>query len=35
MIAQSIEKWHHEIVRKRKALKAAGKWLHGALGRYV
>lgn len=35
LIAQTIKKWHHEIVRKRKALKAAGMWLHGALSRYA
>jgi hypothetical protein len=28
-LAQAMEKWRHEVVRKRKALKAVARWTHG------
>jgi hypothetical protein len=28
-LAQAMEKWRHEVVRKRKALKALARWTHG------
>ena len=28
-LAQAMEKWRHEVVRKRKALKAVTRWTHG------
>ena len=33
LLAEAWEKWHHELVRTRKALKAATKWVNNALAR--
>jgi len=33
LLAEALEKWHTELIRTRKALKAAATWLNNALAR--